>query len=29
VMMADEIRRRLARAGFRVKTTHRDIAKTG
>lgn len=27
VMMADEIRRRLARAGFRVKATHRDIAK--
>jgi UPF0042 nucleotide-binding protein len=27
VMMADEIRRRLARAGFKVKTTHRDIAK--
>jgi UPF0042 nucleotide-binding protein len=29
VMMADEIRRRLARAGFRVKATHRDIVKTG
>ena len=29
VMMADEIRRRLARAGFRVKTTHRDLAKGG
>lgn len=28
VMMADEIRRRLTRAGFRVKTTHRDIVKT-
>lgn len=28
VMMADEIRRRLARAGFRVKATHRDIVKT-
>lgn len=27
VMMADEIRRRLARAGFKVKATHRDIAK--
>jgi UPF0042 nucleotide-binding protein len=27
VMMADEIRRRLARAGFRVKATHRDLAK--
>lgn len=29
VMMADEIRRLLARAGFRVKTTHRDLAKGG
>jgi UPF0042 nucleotide-binding protein len=29
VMMADEIRRRLARAGFRVKTTHRDLEKGG
>jgi UPF0042 nucleotide-binding protein len=29
VMMADEIRRRLARAGFRVKTTHRDMEKGG
>jgi len=29
VMMADEIRRRLARAGFRVKTTHRDLHKGG
>jgi UPF0042 nucleotide-binding protein len=29
VMMADEIRRRLARAGFRVKATHRDLAKGG
>ena len=28
VMMADEIRRRLVRAGFRVKATHRDIVKT-
>lgn len=28
VMMADEIRRRLTRAGFRVKATHRDIVKT-
>lgn len=27
VMMADEMRRRLARAGFRVKATHRDVAK--
>jgi UPF0042 nucleotide-binding protein len=27
VMIADEIRRRLARAGFKVKTTHRDIVK--
>jgi UPF0042 nucleotide-binding protein len=27
VMMADEIRRRLTRAGFRVKATHRDIVK--
>jgi RNase adapter protein RapZ len=25
VMMADEIRKRLAKAGFRVKATHRDI----
>ena len=29
VMMADEIRRRLARAGFKVKATHRDLAKSG
>ncbi len=29
VMMADEIRRRLSRAGFRVKTTHRDMGKGG
>jgi len=29
VMMADEIRRRLARGGFRVKTTHRDLEKGG
>ena len=28
VMIADEIRRRLTRAGFKVKGTHRDIAKT-
>ena len=28
VMIADEIRRRLARAGFKVKTTHRDIVKS-
>ncbi|MEN6603575.1 MAG: RNase adapter RapZ, partial [Bryobacteraceae bacterium] len=27
VMMADEIRRRLSRAGYTVKATHRDIAK--
>jgi UPF0042 nucleotide-binding protein len=27
VMIADEIRKRLAHAGFRVKTTHRDMAK--
>ncbi len=27
VMMADEMRHRLARSGFKVKTTHRDIAK--
>jgi RNase adapter protein RapZ len=27
VMIADEIRKRLARAGFKVKTTHRDIVK--
>jgi UPF0042 nucleotide-binding protein len=27
VMMADEMRRRLARAGYKVKTTHRDIVK--
>jgi UPF0042 nucleotide-binding protein len=27
VMMAEEIRRRLTRAGFKVKTTHRDIVK--
>jgi UPF0042 nucleotide-binding protein len=29
VMMAEEIRRRLTRAGFKVKTTHRDIVKAG
>jgi UPF0042 nucleotide-binding protein len=29
VMIADEIRRRLTRAGFRVKATHRDIVKPG
>lgn len=28
VMMADEIRKRLSRAGFRVKGAHRDIDKT-
>ncbi|MEN6532425.1 MAG: RNase adapter RapZ [Bryobacteraceae bacterium] len=28
VMIADEIRRRLARAGFRVKSAHRDIDKS-
>jgi RNase adapter protein RapZ len=27
VMMADEIRRRLSRAGYIVKSTHRDMAK--
>jgi UPF0042 nucleotide-binding protein len=27
VMIADEIRKRLAHAGFRVKATHRDMAK--
>jgi UPF0042 nucleotide-binding protein len=27
VMIADEIRKRLAHAGFRVKATHRDVAK--
>jgi UPF0042 nucleotide-binding protein len=27
VMIADEIRKRLARSGFRVKSTHRDIEK--
>ncbi len=27
VMMADEIRKRLGKAGYRVKGTHRDIAK--
>jgi len=27
VMIADEIRKRLARAGFKVKTTHRDALK--
>ncbi len=27
VMIADEIRRRLTRAGFQVKGTHRDIVK--
>ncbi|HWR51636.1 MAG TPA: RNase adapter RapZ [Bryobacteraceae bacterium] len=29
VMMADEIRKRLAAAGFNVKGSHRDIAKNG
>jgi len=28
VMIADEIRKRLVRTGFRVKTTHRDIDKS-
>jgi UPF0042 nucleotide-binding protein len=28
VMMADEIRKRLSRHGFRVKTSHRDLAKS-
>ena len=28
VMMAEEIRKRLARHGFRVKTTHRDLEKS-
>ncbi len=28
VMIADDIRKRLARHGFRVKTTHRDVAKS-
>ena len=27
VMMASEIRKRLARAGFKVKETHRDVAR--
>lgn len=27
VMIADQIRKRLARAGYKVKATHRDIAK--
>lgn len=27
VMMADEIRKRLARVGYKVKTTHRDLDK--
>jgi UPF0042 nucleotide-binding protein len=27
VMIADEIRKRLAQAGFRVKAAHRDMAK--
>ena len=27
VMMADEIRRRLTRGGYKAKTTHRDMAK--
>jgi len=27
VMIADEIRRRLAQAGYKVKVTHRDLAK--
>jgi UPF0042 nucleotide-binding protein len=28
VLIANEIRKRLARAGFRVKETHRDVSKT-
>jgi UPF0042 nucleotide-binding protein len=28
VMMADEMRKRLTRAGYRVKGTHRDIDKS-
>jgi RNase adapter protein RapZ len=28
VLIANEIRKRLARAGFRVKETHRDLSKT-
>jgi len=27
MMIADEIRKRLAQAGLRVKATHRDVAK--
>jgi len=27
VMIAEEIRKRLAQAGFQVKVTHRDVAK--
>jgi hypothetical protein len=26
-MIADEVRKRLARHGFRIKTTHRDLEK--
>ncbi len=29
VMMADEIRRKLARAGFKVRASHRDMHRTG
>jgi UPF0042 nucleotide-binding protein len=29
VMIADEIRKRLTRAGFKVKGSHRDVAKNG
>src|SRR5271169_2061645 len=29
VMIADEVRRRLLRSGFKVKSTHRDIVKAG
>jgi UPF0042 nucleotide-binding protein len=29
VAIAEEIRKRLARAGYKVKTTHRDVAKAG
>jgi len=29
VMIADEVRKRLLRSGFKVKATHRDIVKAG
>ena len=29
VMIADEVRRRLLRSGYKVKGTHRDIVKAG